>query len=244
MKQKPIIKLFSEENVRIHVTDFKLLDTSFYGCDARFEYEVRDKETNTLIFTTYDTIEYAFMGVDDSEEIYYFLEEKGIDFSADYDDDYDKLPAEVRKEFEQYELSHYNDIYHEYFFDGGSDVQDVICEKLLDNLYPSPGDIYVIIDDKVSWIDITSDYFGLHPQSGDIVIHRVYNMDEEDWIYEIEGVYFALRTNYSSTNRYSLLLYERDDDSRYVVTEDDITECAFPDYDGQAGDELYNYYSV
>lgn len=29
---KPIIKLFSEENVRIHVTDFELLDVSFYGC--------------------------------------------------------------------------------------------------------------------------------------------------------------------------------------------------------------------
>ena len=96
----------------------------------------------------------------------------------------------------------------------------------------------------MSWIDITSDYFGIHPQSGDIVIHRVYNMDGEDWIYEIEGVYFALRTNYSSTNRHSLLLYERDDDSCYVVTEDDITEGAFPDYDGQAGDELYNYYAI
>lgn len=243
-KIKPIIKLFSKENVRIHITDFELLKTSFYGCDARFEYEVRDKETNTLLYTDYDTIEYAFTGVDDSEEIYYFFEEKGIDFSVEYDDDFDKLPAEVRKEFEQYELSHYNELYHDYFFDGGSDVPDVICEKLLDNLYPSPGDIYVIIGDKVSWIDITSDYFGLHPQSDDIVIHRVYNMDEEDWICEIEGVYFALRTNYSSTNRHSLLLYERDEDSRYVVTENDITEDAFPDYDGQAGDELYNYYAI
>ena len=40
---KPIIKLFSKENVRVHVTDFELLKISFYGCDARFEYEVRDK---------------------------------------------------------------------------------------------------------------------------------------------------------------------------------------------------------
>lgn len=69
---KPIIKLFSEENVRIHVTDFELLDVSFYGCDARFEYEVRDKETNTLLYTDFDAIEYAFMGVDGSEEIYFF----------------------------------------------------------------------------------------------------------------------------------------------------------------------------
>ena len=116
---KLIIKLFSKENVRIHITDFELLKTTFYGCDARFEYEVRDKETDTLLDTTYDTIENAFMGVDDSEEIYYFLEEKGIDFSAEYDED-----------------------------------------------------------------------------------------------------------------------------SRYVVIEDDITECAFPDYDGQAGDGLYNYYAI
>lgn len=244
MKQKPIIKLFSKENVRVHVTDFELLKISFYGCDARFEYEVRDKEIDTLLYTDYDTIEYAFMGVDDSEEIYYFLEEKGIDFSAEYDDDYDKLPAEIRKEFEQYELSHYNDIYHEYFFDGGSDVQDVICEKLLDNLYPSSGDIYVICGDKVSWIDITSDYFGIHPQSDEIVINRVYNMDNEDWIYEVEGVYFELSMIYSQPRQHTLLFYERDEDSRYVITEDDITEGAFPDYDGQAGDELYNYYAI
>lgn len=240
---KPIIKLFSKENVRIHITDFELLKISFYGCDARFEYEVRDKETDTLLDTTYNTIEYAFMGVDDSEEIYCFLDGKGIDFSADYDDDYDKLPAEIRKEFEQYELSHYNELYHEYFFDGDSDVQETISEKLLNNLYPSPGDIYVIIGDKVSWIDITSDYFGLLPQSDDIVIHRVYNMDNEDWIYEAEGVYFELGMIYSQPRRHTLLFYERDDDSRYVVTEDDITEGAFPDYDGQAGDELYNYYA-
>ena len=155
MKHKPIIKLFSKENVRIHVTDFELLKISFYGCDARFEYEVRDNETNTLLDTDFDTIEYAFMGVDNSEEIYYFLEEKGIEFSAEYDDDYDKLPAEIRKEFEQYELSHYNELYHEYFFDGGSDIQDVICEKLLDNLYPSSGDIYVIIGDRHFYLKIT-----------------------------------------------------------------------------------------
>lgn len=241
---KPIIKLFSKENVCIHITDFELLKISFYGCDARFEYEVRDKETNTLLYTDFDTIEYAFMGVDDSEEIYYFLEEKGIDFSAEYDNDYDKLPAEIRKEFEQYELSHYNELYHEYFFDGGSDAQDAICAKLIANLYPSPGDIYVIIDDKVSWIDITSDYFGLHPQSGDIVINRVYNMNSEDWIYEIEGVYFELGMIYSQPRQHTLLFYERDEDSRYVVTGDDITEGAFPDYDGQAGDKLNNYYAI
>lgn len=229
---KPIIKLFSEENVRIHVTDFELLDVSFYGCDARFEYEVRDKETNTLLYTDFDTIEYAFMGVDGSEEIYFFLEEKGIDFSAEYGDDYDKLPAEIRKEFEQYELSHYNDIYHEYFFDGGSDVQETISEKLLNNLYPIPGDIYVIIGDKVSWMDITNDYFGIHPQSDDIVIHRVYNMDNEDWIYEVGDVYFELGMIYSQPCQHTLLFYERDEDSRYVVTENDITEGAYPDYDG------------
>lgn len=96
----------------------------------------------------------------------------------------------------------------------------------------------------MSWIDITNDYFGLHPQSGDIVIHRVYNMDEEDWIYEVGGVYFELGMIYSQPRQHTLLFYERDDDSRYVVKEDDITKGAFPDYDGYVGDELYNYYSV
>ena len=64
------IKKYCEDNIRIKITDFELLDVSIYGCDARFEFEIRDNETDVLLDTDYETIDYAFMGVDDGEEIY------------------------------------------------------------------------------------------------------------------------------------------------------------------------------
>ncbi|MBQ9190825.1 MAG: hypothetical protein IJ142_04375 [Bacteroidaceae bacterium] len=68
------IKKYCKDNIRIKITDFELLDVSIYGCDARFEFEIRDNKTDVLLDTDYETIDYAFMGVDDGEEIYYFLE--------------------------------------------------------------------------------------------------------------------------------------------------------------------------
>ena len=116
------IKKYSDENVRVKITDFQLRDVSFYGCDAGFEFEIRDDETDVLLDTDYEIVENAFMGVDDGEEIYYFLEEKGIDFSEQYDDDYDQLPDELKKEYEAYLLEHYDDMYHEYFFEADEET--------------------------------------------------------------------------------------------------------------------------
>ena len=76
------IKKYCEDNVHIKITDFELEDVSFYGCDAWFDFEIIDNETGALLDTDVEKVEYAFMGVDDSEDIYYFLEEKGIDLRA------------------------------------------------------------------------------------------------------------------------------------------------------------------
>jgi hypothetical protein len=83
------IKKYSRENIHIKITDFELRNVSFYGCDAGFYFEIRDNETDVLLDSDYEIVDNAFMGVDDSEEIYCFLEEKGIDFSEEYDDEYD-----------------------------------------------------------------------------------------------------------------------------------------------------------
>ena len=86
---KKLFKQLCKENVRIQIKDFELKDVSFYGCDADFDIEIKDKETGILLATDNVRVENAFWGVDDSEEIYYFLEGKEIDVSEEYDDDFD-----------------------------------------------------------------------------------------------------------------------------------------------------------
>lgn len=244
MDAKPIIKLFSKESITIHITDFRLTDVSIYGCDADFEYEIRDKETGTLLDTDSQRLEYAFMGVDDGDELYLFLKEKGIDFSAEYDDDYDKLPAGLRQEFEQYLIDMYNDLYHDWFFEDEEDAHEDIVEKLHTYL-GRPGDIYVIIGDKVGWIDITDDYFGIHLQCDkNVDLHSVYDMNSEEYIYEIGGVYFEPYVIDWRYKRYALRFFERDEDSRYEVTDEDCCEGAFTDYYGGEGDILYSYHEI
>ena len=136
------IKKYCEDNVHIKISDFDLLDISIYGCDARFYFEIRDDETDVLLDTDCETIENAFMGVDDDEEIYYFLEEKDIDFSEEYDDDYDQLPDELKKEYEAYLLDHYNDMYHDYFFDSDEKTQQEFVDKIMDQLYLAKNKFY------------------------------------------------------------------------------------------------------
>ena len=45
------IKRYSKENVRIQIKDFELENVSFYGCDAYFDIEIKDKETGILLST-------------------------------------------------------------------------------------------------------------------------------------------------------------------------------------------------
>ena len=63
-----MIKKYCKDNIHIKITDFELLDVSIYGCDARFEFEIRDNETDVLLDADFQKVENAFMGVDDSEE--------------------------------------------------------------------------------------------------------------------------------------------------------------------------------
>ena len=235
------IKKYIDDNVSIRVTDFQLLDVSFYGCDARFEFEIRDKETSVVLDTDMETVGSAFMGVDDSEEIYYFLENKGIDFSEEYDDDFDKLPDELKKEFEAHELETYNDMYHEWFFEDEDDEHTEIIEKIRNEMYMPNGLFYVVKDGEAHWIKAEADYFGVHLSSETLKIHRVYNVDAEDWIYALEGVFFDIVSDFGCPPDFSIEFYERNDQHPYTVTSDDLQNDRFTGYIGKAGDTIYEY---
>lgn len=236
------IKHYCKENIFIKITDFELLDVSFYGCDARFEFEIYDKETETLLDTDYERIENAFMGVDDSEDIYYFLEEKGIDFSEEYDDDFSKLPDDLKKEYEECELSQYNDVYHDYLFDDDGSAQTDIIDKIMKQLYLDNSRFYVIKNDSVEWITANSDYFGTQISSDDLEISRVYNVDMEQYIYDVDGCYFdIIATDWGMRPDYQLTLFKRDELHPHKVTAEDLRNGTYPGYKGHAGDVLYDY---
>ena len=235
------IKPYIDDNVSIRITDFQLLDVSFYGCDARFEFEIRDKETGVVLDTDIETVGSAFMGVDDSEEIYYFLENKGIDFSEEYDDDFDKLPDELKKEFEAHELETYNDMYHEWFFEDEDDEHTEIIEKIRNEIYMPNGLFYVVKDGEAHWIKVEADYFGVHLSCETLEIQRVYNVDAEGWIYALEGVYFDIVSDFGLQPDFSIEFYERDDKHPYIVTSDDLQNDRFTGYVGKPGDTIYDY---
>lgn len=237
------IKKYCNENVHIKITDFELLDVSVYGCDVCFYFEIRDGETEMLLDTDCEIIENAFMGVDDNEDIYYFLEEKEIDFSEEYDDDYENLPNELKKEFEAYELEHYNDIYHDCFFESEEETQEEIIDKISNQLYLASNKFYIVKDEKVGWIEATRDYFGVHLSSDSVEIHKVYNVDMEDWIYEVEGIYFYVicSDDWMNSNFY-IQIVERDEEHPFTVTVDDLKNDFYWGYHGKAGDVIYNYF--
>ena len=239
------IKKYCEDNVHIKISDFDLLDISIYGCDARFYFEIRDDETDVLLDTDCETIENAFMGVDDDEEIYYFLEEKDIDFSEEYDDDYDQLPDELKKEFEAYQLDQYNDMCHEYFFEAEEETQQAFVGKIMDQLYLAKNKFYIVKDEKVCWIEATNDYSGVHLSSDSLSLHRVYNVDMEGWLYESDGIYFDVScSDWGLSPDFSIELFERDDEHPYIVTAEDIENGRYPNYHGKVGDVLYDYNNV
>ena len=237
MKLK-IKQLCNKENVRIQITDFELMNVCIYGCDACFHFEIRDKETNFLLLSDSEIIENAFMGVDDVDEIYYFLEDKGIDFSEEYDEDFSNLPIDLQEEFDEYLFNTYDNVYHETLFDGEESTMECYIDKIMHQLDPDKNKFYLIRGKKIAWIKITSDYNGFHLHSDDVEIKKVYNVDEEDWIYEIEGIFFSV-TGYS--NNLKIHYYKRDNTCKFIVTAEKYDNNWFPDYWGKIGDVLYGY---
>ncbi|MBR6416944.1 MAG: hypothetical protein IKS22_12715 [Bacteroidales bacterium] len=241
---KTIVNKYCIDNVSIRITDFELRDVSFYGCDAIFDLEIVDKETGVVIATDCEILENAFMGVDDSEELYYFLEDKGIDFSEKYDDDFSKLPPELQKEYEEYILAFWNDQYHDYFFESEDEVREEFLERIMKQLYLDGSLLYVISGDKVGFIKMKKDYFGIHLSSDDFEIRTVYNVDMEGWIYEVEGVFFDVTTSWGPGDDFSFRRMKRRKGRKHIVSEEDLENDVYPGYDGKAGDVLYDYDDV
>jgi len=239
MKKK--IKKYSKENVRIQIKEFELKDVSFFGCDACFDFEIRDKETDVLLATDYVTIENAFMGVVDSDDIYYFLEEKGIDFDKEYDGSFHNLPADLQKEYEDYELEYYNEVYHEQFFDDNDSSHEWYVKKIMDQIYLEENKFYIIHGKDVAWISATQDYFGIHLHSDDVEIHQVYNLEEQKYIYKAEGIYFDISASYDSPPNFGIHFYKRIKNQKCVVTRKGLRDDYYPGYMGWAGDVLYGY---
>lgn len=243
----PMIKKYCKDNISIKISDFKLKDTSFYGCDATFEFEIIDKETGTHLADDVEIIDSAFMGIDDSEDIYNFLEEKGIDFSEEYDDNFDSLPEELKKEYEEYELVTYNDMYHDWFFEAEEDEKKEIIDRIFKETHLEKGLFYVIKDGAVNWIGAKADYFGVHLHSDTLDIHKVYNINMEDGIYELDGEFFDIvADNYVDWEKtdYTILHFKRDEDHPYIVSSGDLRNDRYIGYRGKAGDVIYNYLEV
>ncbi|MBR6416935.1 MAG: hypothetical protein IKS22_12670 [Bacteroidales bacterium] len=239
---KTLIRQYCKDNVSIRITDFELRDVSFYGCDALFRFEILDKKSGQLLGEDCEILENAFMGVDDSEELYYFLEEKGIDFSDEYDDDFDKLPPELKSEYQEYILAFWDEQYHESFFEADEGIKREYADRIMKQLYVNRNLLYVIRGDKVGFIKAETDYFGVHLHSDDVEIKTVYNVDMQGWIYEVEGAYFdVFPSGWGLGDCISFQPLKRKKGRKYVVSEEDLENDVYPGYDGKAGDVLYDY---
>lgn len=239
-----MIKKYCKDNIHIKITDFELLDVSIYGCDARFEFEIRDNETDVLLNKDLEKVENAFMGVDDSEDIYAFLEEKGIDFSEEYDDDFDELPDELKKKFEAYELQNYNDMYHDWFFESEEEEQEGVIEKIMDEMYMPKGLFYIVKGDSAEWIEARYDYFGVNLSSDTLDIRKVYYEDMEDWIYETEGEFFDVVSDGGMSPDFDIEFFKRIEEHPYTVTANDLENDRYTGYVGKPGDVVYDYEDV
>ena len=236
------IKHYCKNNIRIQITDVQLMDISFYGCDAGFHFEIRDKETDVLLDTDYDSVVCAFPGVDEDEEINCFLEGKGIDFYEEYDGDFDNIPKDLQEEYEDYLLQSYNEYYQEMFYIGELYLDECI-EKIMRQLDLDNNLLYLVRGENVAWITVKrKPYPFCHVivlYSNDLTMKNAYNLANERWLVEAEGHYFQVIDD--GCEGLYLRLYKRREDYKVIVTEDNYNKKDLPGYDGEIGITLYYY---
>ena len=235
------IKHYCKNNIRIQITDVQLMDISFYGCDAGFDFEIRDKETDVLLDTGYEYVEYAFPGVDEDEEIDCFLEGKGIDFYEEYDGKFDNIHKDLLEEFKDYLFQIYNEYYQEMFYFGELYLDECI-EKIMRQLDLANNLLYLVRGENVAWITAKRKsrpfYSGIALYSNDLTMRAVYNLNNERWLVEAEGHYFQV---IDGCDGLYLELYKRREDYKVIVTEDNYNEEDLPGYYGEIGIALYYY---
>ena len=115
----------------------------------------------------------------------------------------------------------------------------------MDQLYLPKNKFYIVKGEEVGWIEAKSDYSGVHLSSDNVEIHRVYNVNMEDWICEAEGIFFnIICSDWGMSPEFSIEFFERDDEHPYMVTAEDFENDTYPGYHGKVGDVLYNYEDV
>jgi hypothetical protein len=62
------IKKFIADNIKIVVTGIEITDTSFYGTDAWFDFEIRDRQTDILLGEDREWLEWCLPGYEDDDE--------------------------------------------------------------------------------------------------------------------------------------------------------------------------------
>lgn len=241
------IKKVNLDNCIIRIKDLEVTDYSFYGTDADFHYDVIDRETNKIIFENeFSSLEWGLMGYEDYDDFDDFLEEKGItyeEFKEKYDEDFDKLPQEMKDEFIISVKERLTDYYYEeYVGEDLCEIDNDLAEKLLDNLYEKDS-YYFIKDEKIYFLDIDYDYFGIHLRNNDNIFEMVYDINRERYIYKIKDTdyYFDIIKDFHHYNSYNIIEMKREKNNKKKVTGEDLENDIFPGYYGKIGEYVYCY---
>lgn len=72
--------------------------------------------------------------------------------------------------------------------------------------------------------------------SNDLIMKNVYNMSTKRWLIETEGIYFTIKQDWYGY--YDLHYYERIENSKLIVTEENYEELGRY---GEIGTALYSY---
>jgi hypothetical protein len=65
--------------------------------------------------------------------------------------------------------------------------------------------------EEIGWIMMSSDYYGVHLKSDDVEIHKVYHVDMQKWIYEVEGEYFDIISDFGPKPDYYITFYKQNE---------------------------------
>lgn len=235
------IKKFIADNIKIVVTGIEITDTSFYGTDARFDFEIRDKQTDILLDEDSESLEWCLPGYEGDEEYLeeWLKEEYDIDFEKDYDYDYERLPEHITEEWHNREVETLNDCYQD------AELSDVITDGIIEKLEKVAVNsrkelFYIIVGDKANVYEVSFDYYGPHVTgyNNSNTVELVWYLDAQEEIFYVDGVYFDV-FGFDRYERYEYEEYVRDDSSAFVVNEDYLD--GLPSATPYLGKVVYDY---
>lgn len=236
------IKKFNAGNIKIVVTGIEITDTSFYGTDAWFDFEIRDSQTDILLDEDRAYLEWCLPGYEDDDEEYFeewLKETHGIDYEKDYDCDFYKLPEQIKEEWHKLEVETLIDCYQD------AELSDVITDGIIEKLEKVAVNyrkelFYIIVGDKANIYEVSFDYYGPHVTgyNNSNTVELVWYLDAQEEIFYVDGVYFDV-FGFDRYERYEYEEYVRDDSSAFVVNEDYLD--GLPSTTPYLGKVVYDY---